>query len=153
MGEDPYTATDTVDAYADGYDAGQSAIWEKIVCSVCGHNHDAEESAACEGCEPIPFVDWIERVHEERLTRESGLALVAEANRFDRAYQRERERLFNLRRGIRLAVAQLPATPDRAQHTLERAYAADEEIEHEIQDAAGLPRVPNVEDFVKGDFE
>ena len=45
-------------AEAEGYDAGQAAIWDEIVCSVCGRNHDRDESAACEGCEAVAFSEW-----------------------------------------------------------------------------------------------
>lgn len=151
MPEEPYTATDTVDAYADGYNDGQSAIWSAIVCSTCGRNHDSDESIPCDESHPVPFRDWVDSVNSQRLTREGGMALIAEASRFDKAYMRERKRLFDLRRGIRLALSHLPEHPDRAVVSLERAYAADEEIEHEIQAAAGLPKIENVEEYVMED--
>lgn len=45
---------------ADTWDEAQSAIWDETVCSVCGRNHDRDESAACDGCEPVSFRDWVE---------------------------------------------------------------------------------------------
>jgi hypothetical protein len=74
---------------------------------------------------------------EERtdsLTRENGLALAAEAERWHRAYMRERERIFNLRRAIRLAESFLPRDPDAAMRAIERAYAVDDEIEQQVQE-------------------
>lgn len=122
------------EGHTQGYDDGQSAIWSKTVCSVCGRNHDADESAACEGSEPVSFSDWVATVHEQRLTRESGLALIEDAGRWSNAYMRERERVFDLRRALRLAESHLPDNPESAMRAIERAYAADEEIEQQLQE-------------------
>jgi hypothetical protein len=46
------------------FDAGRAAVLYEIVCSVCGENHDRDESAACDGCEAITFVEWTHRVRE-----------------------------------------------------------------------------------------
>lgn len=73
-------------------------------------------------------------IRDGRISQESAVALVAEAERFERAYRRERERVFNLRRAMRLAEAHLPGDPEAAMRAIERAYAADEEIEQQVQE-------------------
>ena len=124
------------EGHTAGYDEGQSAIWTKIVCSVCGRNHDADESAACEGSQPVQFAEWVDAIHETRLTKESGLALMQDAARWSNAYMRERNRIFELRRAMRLAESHLPDNPESAMRVIERAYAADEELEQEVQNGA-----------------
>lgn len=47
---------------AHTFDEGVESVWNEIVCSVCGRNHDRDESAACPGCEPVPFVEWFQHV-------------------------------------------------------------------------------------------
>lgn len=54
------------DAYDRGYDAGREAVLGAIVCSVCGFDHDRDESAACEGCEPIRLDEWVAKTSDER---------------------------------------------------------------------------------------
>ncbi len=36
-------------------------MWDEPVCSVCGLNHDRDESAGCEGASVISFSDWYGR--------------------------------------------------------------------------------------------
>ena len=69
-----------------------------------------------------------------KLTRENAVVLIQEAERFERALRRERKRLFDLRRALRLAEAHLPENPEAAQRVIERAYATDEEIEQQVQE-------------------
>jgi hypothetical protein len=48
------------EAYAVGWDEGQSDIWDEPVCSSCGRNHDRDESAMCEGGEVVSFREWVD---------------------------------------------------------------------------------------------
>jgi hypothetical protein len=41
------------------FDAGRESVLGEVVCSVCGWNHDRDESAACEGCEAVRFDEWV----------------------------------------------------------------------------------------------
>lgn len=55
--------------YARGYDEGQADIWDAIVCSVCGWNHDRDESAACDDCEPVTFREWVDAMRARELSQ------------------------------------------------------------------------------------
>jgi hypothetical protein len=47
-------------AHGEGYDQAHDDVWEAPVCSVCGADHDADESAMCEGGEVVSFREWVE---------------------------------------------------------------------------------------------
>jgi hypothetical protein len=47
-------------AYAEGYDQAHDDVWDAPVCSACGENHDADESAMCEHAEVVSFREWVE---------------------------------------------------------------------------------------------
>lgn len=49
------------EGYNEGWEHAQDAIWGEAVCSECGANHDADESAMCEGGQVQTFRDWVER--------------------------------------------------------------------------------------------
>lgn len=59
------------EAHAQGFDDGLEAVWSEPVCSVCGLNHDRDESAACDGCEVVSFQQWVaaQRTEEPRKQR------------------------------------------------------------------------------------
>ena len=52
--------TDLVEprSYDQGWDDAFEDIWEANVCSSCGENHDASESAMCEDGEVVSFREW-----------------------------------------------------------------------------------------------
>ena len=54
------------------FDDGREAVLGEVVCSVCGWNHDRDESAACEGCEAVRFDEWVKSMHERALTDEGA---------------------------------------------------------------------------------
>lgn len=45
--------------FARGYDEGQEAIWDEPVCSICGRNHDRDESAMCKDGVVVSFRQWV----------------------------------------------------------------------------------------------
>lgn len=50
--------------FEQGYAEGQRDIWNESVCSVCGVNHDRDESAMCDGATVISFSDWYGRTSD-----------------------------------------------------------------------------------------
>jgi hypothetical protein len=60
------------------FDAGRDAVLGEIVCSVCGENHDRDESAACDGCEAITFEEWTRRAKAELLAQRDVVAAARE---------------------------------------------------------------------------
>lgn len=54
------TRKDRDGAWAQGFDEGQAAIWDELVCASCGRNHDRDESAMCPGGEAVLFHEWVE---------------------------------------------------------------------------------------------
>jgi hypothetical protein len=70
----PVAEPDALRHYDTGWDEGQDHIWRETVCSVCGKNHDRDESAACPGCEPTMFREWYEAT-VERLQEQAWAAV------------------------------------------------------------------------------
>jgi hypothetical protein len=58
--------SDAQAAYGEGYDQARDDVWDAPVCSVCGEDHDADESAMCEGGEVVSFREWVEAARRLR---------------------------------------------------------------------------------------
>lgn len=48
--------------HAQGYDEGQNDVWSSLVCSVCGQNHDRDESAMCDDGEVVSLGEFVQSV-------------------------------------------------------------------------------------------
>jgi hypothetical protein len=76
---------------AEWFDKGVESVWDEVVCSVCGQNHDRDESAACDGCEAITFQEWVERT-ETRLAKAQAELERADEDHFEHLKAVEIER-------------------------------------------------------------